>query len=101
MLIVRTTERGEHAELKTFMILCILYLECALAHKEDGNHHFKLNEYKRAVAAYTEGLKQVPIEADLRVILYTNRAAAQFYLRKLFMCFNFIDTINSFAVRSL
>ncbi|XP_065069415.1 tetratricopeptide repeat protein 4-like [Rhopilema esculentum] len=54
--------------------------ECALAHKEDGNHHFKHNKYDKAVTAYSEGLKQKFDEVDLRVILLTNRAVANFYL---------------------
>ena len=54
--------------------------ECALAHKEDGNHHFKHKRYDKAILAYTEGLKQKFEDMDLRVILYTNRAAANFHL---------------------
>ncbi len=53
----------------------------ANAHKEEGNEHFRLKRYPKAVEEYTAGLKE-PVEADptLRALLYTNRAAAQFYL---------------------
>eukprot|EP00112_Aurelia_sp_Birch-Aquarium-sp1_P022659 Seg6473.2 transcript_id=Seg6473.2/GoldUCD/mRNA.D3Y31 product="Tetratricopeptide repeat protein 4" protein_id=Seg6473.2/GoldUCD/D3Y31 len=54
--------------------------ECALAHKEDGNHLFKHKRYDKAILAYTEGLKQKFEDQDLRVILHTNRAAANFHL---------------------
>lgn len=58
-----------------------------MAHKEDGNHHFKLKEYHKAIAAYSEGLKQKFEDADLRVILFTNRAVANFYLGELSFCY--------------
>jgi len=30
-------------------------IECATAHKEDGNRFFKLGKYRRAIDAYTKG----------------------------------------------
>ncbi len=56
------------------------YAESAKAHKEDGNYNFKHKEYKKAILAYSEGLKQSFEDVDLRVILFTNRAAAHFHL---------------------
>eukprot|EP00794_Sanderia_malayensis_P007794 gene7794-8640_t len=54
--------------------------EGAQALKEDGNYHFKHKEYKKAVIAYSEGLKLKMTDLDLKVILFTNRAAANFHL---------------------
>ena len=63
-----------------------------MAHKEDGNHHFKLKKYDKAISAYSEGLRQKFDDADLRVILLTNRAVANFYLSEchLFLLSQFI-----------
>lgn len=61
-----------------FQFLC--NLACALAHKEDGNYHFQKKDYRQAVSAYTEGLKQKHDDANLMAILYTNRAAANSHL---------------------
>ena len=61
----------------------ISFLACALAHKEDGNYHFQRKEYRKAIAAYTEGLKQKQDDESLKAILLTNRAAANFHLGKL------------------
>ena len=72
-----------------------------MAHKEDGNHHFKLKKYDKAISAYSEGLRQKFDDADLRVILFTNRAVAQFYLSEshLFLISQLIccssDTVKS------
>ena len=52
----------------------------ASAHKEDGNEHFKGRRYKQAVLAYTAGIKEKCEDTTLTAVLYTNRAAAQFYL---------------------
>lgn len=48
--------------------------------KEDGNEYFKERQYKKAVAAYTAGIKEKCGDSTLTAILYTNRAAAQFHL---------------------
>ena len=53
-----------------------------MAHKEDGNHHFKAKKYQEAIIAYSEGLKQKFDDAELRVVLLTNRAIANFNLGK-------------------
>lgn len=54
--------------------------ELAMEHKEDGNHHFKKKLYKFAIKSYTEGLKQKCENAELKAILYTNRAASHFHI---------------------
>ncbi|XP_030062227.1 tetratricopeptide repeat protein 4 [Microcaecilia unicolor] len=54
--------------------------EQAKIYKDEGNDHFKEKEYKKAIAAYTEGLRKQCSNPDLNAILYTNRAAAEFYL---------------------
>ena len=56
-----------------------------MAHKEDGNHQFKLKKYDKAISAYSEGLRQKFEDADLRVILFTNRAVANYYLSELIL----------------
>ncbi|XP_078264504.1 tetratricopeptide repeat protein 4 [Rhinoraja longicauda] len=54
--------------------------ELAKTYKNEGNQYFKEKNYKMAVVSYTEGLKRKCTDTELTVILYTNRAAAQFYL---------------------
>jgi len=54
--------------------------ESALALKEDGNYHFAKKHYKKAITAYTEGLKEKHDDQTLIAVFYTNRAAANFYL---------------------
>lgn len=54
--------------------------ELAKTYKNEGNEYFKEKNYKRAVVSYTEGLRRKCSDTELTVILYTNRAAAQFYL---------------------
>uniref|UniRef100_A0A8C8TED8 Tetratricopeptide repeat domain 4 n=1 Tax=Peromyscus maniculatus bairdii TaxID=230844 RepID=A0A8C8TED8_PERMB len=54
--------------------------EQAKAYKEEGNDYFKEKDYKKAVVSYSEGLKKKCVDPDLNAILYTNRAAAQYYL---------------------
>ncbi|XP_066232476.1 tetratricopeptide repeat protein 4 [Saccopteryx leptura] len=54
--------------------------EQAKTYKDEGNDYFKEKEYKKAVISYTEGLKKKCADADLNAVLYTNRAAAQYYL---------------------
>ncbi|XP_072129687.1 tetratricopeptide repeat protein 4 isoform X1 [Mobula birostris] len=74
----------EHPELAC--IQTILYdedqspEELAKTYKNEGNQYFKEKNYKKAVVSYTEGLKRKCSDMELNVILYTNRAAAQFYL---------------------
>ncbi|XP_007257243.3 tetratricopeptide repeat protein 4 [Astyanax mexicanus] len=54
--------------------------EQAKSLKDEGNEYFKEKNYKKAIVAYTEGLKKNCSDSDLNAILYTNRAAAHFYL---------------------
>ncbi|XP_004679095.1 PREDICTED: tetratricopeptide repeat protein 4 [Condylura cristata] len=54
--------------------------EQAKTYKDEGNDYFKEKDYKKAVISYTEGLKKKCADLDLNVVLYTNRAAAQYYL---------------------
>ncbi|XP_051788447.1 tetratricopeptide repeat protein 4 isoform X1 [Erpetoichthys calabaricus] len=54
--------------------------EQAKTYKCEGNEYFKQRDYKKAVISYTEGLKKKCSDSELNVILYTNRAAAHFYL---------------------
>lgn len=54
--------------------------ERAKSLKDEGNDYFKEKNYKKAIVAYTEGLKKNCSDSDLNAILYTNRAAAHFHL---------------------
>ncbi|XP_067086749.1 tetratricopeptide repeat protein 4 [Osmerus mordax] len=54
--------------------------EHAEALKDEGNAYFKEKNYKRAILAYTEGLKKNCTDINLNAILHTNRAAAHFHL---------------------
>ncbi|XP_078249031.1 tetratricopeptide repeat protein 4 isoform X1 [Pogona vitticeps] len=54
--------------------------EQAKTYKNEGNDYFKEKDYKKAVISYTEGLKKKCGDLELNAMLYTNRAAAQFYL---------------------
>ncbi|XP_071800347.1 tetratricopeptide repeat protein 4-like [Asterias amurensis] len=54
--------------------------ELAGSHKDDGNQWFKKKKYKLAIKAYDEGLKLKFDDGNLRAVLYTNRAAANFHL---------------------
>lgn len=54
--------------------------EQAKTYKDEGNDYFKEKDYKKAVISYTEGLKKKCTDFDLNAVLYTNRAAAQYYL---------------------
>ncbi|XP_054690174.1 tetratricopeptide repeat protein 4 isoform X1 [Grus americana] len=54
--------------------------ELARMYKNEGNEYFREKDYRRAVTAYTEGLKKQSEDAELSAVLHTNRGAAQFYL---------------------
>ncbi|XP_072539110.1 tetratricopeptide repeat protein 4 [Salminus brasiliensis] len=54
--------------------------EQAKSLKDEGNEYFKEKDYKKAIVTYTAGLKKNCSDSDLNAILYTNRAAAHFYL---------------------
>uniref|UniRef100_A0A8C6RXS4 Tetratricopeptide repeat domain 4 n=1 Tax=Nannospalax galili TaxID=1026970 RepID=A0A8C6RXS4_NANGA len=53
--------------------------EQAKTYKDEGNDYFKEKDYKKAVISYTEGLRKKCADLDLNAVLYTNRAAAQYY----------------------
>ncbi|NXW58860.1 TTC4 protein, partial [Eurystomus gularis] len=46
----------------------------------EGNEYFREKDYRRAVIAYTEGLKKKCEDPELNAVLHTNRGAAEFYL---------------------
>ena len=54
--------------------------ELAKSYKEDGNFNFKCKKYRFAVASYTEGLKAMSEDKEVKTQLLTNRAAAQFWI---------------------
>ncbi|XP_042318542.1 tetratricopeptide repeat protein 4 isoform X2 [Sceloporus undulatus] len=54
--------------------------EQAKIYKNEGNDYFKEKDYKKAIIAYTEGLKKKCNDVELNTVLHTNRAAAQFHL---------------------
>lgn len=55
-------------------------IELAQNHKEDGVYNFKYKNYRIAIKAFTEGLKQKCKDQELNAQLYNNRAAAHFHL---------------------
>ncbi|KAH0618584.1 hypothetical protein JD844_017935 [Phrynosoma platyrhinos] len=54
--------------------------EQAKTYKNEGNDYFKEKDYRKAIIAYTEGLKKKCSDVELNTVLHTNRAAAQFHL---------------------
>lgn len=58
----------------------LLFADQAKTYKDEGNDYFKEKDYKKAVVSYSEGLKKKCGDPDLNAVLYTNRAAAQYYL---------------------
>jgi len=52
-----------------------------LVHKQEGNEHFKQNNIKEAVEAYSKGLELCQSETD-KVVLYKNRSACYLKLEK-------------------
>lgn len=61
-------------------MIILIFAEQAKTYKDEGNDYFKEKNYKKAVVSYTEGLKKKCADPDLNAVLYTNRAAAHFYL---------------------
>ncbi|XP_060533538.1 DNA polymerase interacting tetratricopeptide repeat-containing, protein of 47 kDa [Cylas formicarius] len=55
--------------------------ELAISYKEDGNFNFKHKNYRLAIVAYTEGIKQKCGDAEIEATLYNNRAAAHYFLK--------------------
>lgn len=64
------------------MIWLIYLTGNAEAFKEDGNVEFKKKRYDIAVDNYTAGIKIKCPDKTLNAVLYSNRAAAQFYKRR-------------------
>lgn len=54
--------------------------DLAKAYKDDGNFNFKCKKYRRAIIAYTEGLKKKCTDNEINAQLYNNRAASNFFL---------------------
>ncbi|NXD77264.1 TTC4 protein, partial [Halcyon senegalensis] len=46
----------------------------------EGNEYFREKDYRRAVIAYTEGLRKKSEDPELNAVLHANRGAAEFYL---------------------
>lgn len=53
----------------------------ANAYKKDGNFHFKCKKYEKACLAYTEALQCKCDDTELNAVLFSNRAAANYYLQ--------------------
>lgn len=53
--------------------------EQAKTYKDEGNDYFKEKDYEKAVISYTEGIRKKCADPELNAVLYTNRAAAQYY----------------------
>lgn len=66
--------------------------EQASSLKDEGNAFFKEKNYKKAILAYTAGLKKKCGDQDLNTVLLTNRAAAHFHLGEDFLCICHTDT---------
>ena len=63
---------------------CFCYgSEAAESYKEDGNNNFKLKKYRWAIDSYTEGIKKKCSDRLLNAQLYTNRAAANYFIGEL------------------
>ncbi|EDO45141.1 predicted protein, partial [Nematostella vectensis] len=55
-------------------------VENALSYKEEGNYEYKRKNFKKAIDAYTEGIKLRCQDGHVNAILYTNRATVNFSL---------------------
>ena len=62
-------------------MLCLLPAK-AEAFKEEGNYEYKKKQFKKAILAYTEGIKARSSDKNLNAILYTNRATVNFTIGK-------------------
>ena len=51
-------------------------------YKEDGNRYFKVKNYRLAAQCYTSAINQKVDSKELNSILFANRSAANFYLKK-------------------
>ncbi len=61
------------------------FLDTALTYKEMGNKNVAAKNYPLAIENYTEGIKCKSSDNELNAILYSNRAAAYFWLGKLIL----------------
>jgi len=52
----------------------------AMKYKDEGNKLFEYKKYRNAIVAYSEGIKQRCSDPTLNAILFSNRAASNFYL---------------------
>ncbi|XP_031556308.1 tetratricopeptide repeat protein 4-like [Actinia tenebrosa] len=50
----------------------------ATAYKEEGNYEYKQKNFRKAILAYTEGIKAKCEDDNLNAVLYTNRATVNF-----------------------
>ncbi|XP_050311726.1 DNA polymerase interacting tetratricopeptide repeat-containing, protein of 47 kDa [Anthonomus grandis grandis] len=60
--------------------------ELAISYKEDGNFNFKHKNYRLAIVAYTEGLKQKCGNPEIEASLLNNRAASHWFLQNYRSC---------------
>ncbi|XP_066257763.1 DNA polymerase interacting tetratricopeptide repeat-containing, protein of 47 kDa [Euwallacea similis] len=60
--------------------------DLAIAYKDDGNFNFKHKNYRLAIVAYTEGIKQKCGNHELEASLLNNRAAAHWFLKNYRSC---------------
>ncbi|XP_076254698.1 DNA polymerase interacting tpr containing protein of 47kD isoform X2 [Rhynchophorus ferrugineus] len=60
--------------------------ELAIAYKEDGNFNFKHKNYRLAIVAYTEGIKQKCGDVEIEASLLNNRSAAHWFLNNYRSC---------------
>ena len=80
------TPKSEHFPFFPLSLLTSCFPLCpgrALAHKEDGNDHYRKKRYRQAVEAYSAAINQGCKDGDLRAILYCNRATSQYRLGEL------------------
>lgn len=72
------TSASQHRVSSTEQVKCL---------KNEGNEFFKEKKYEKAVTCYTAALKKNCGDQEVNTVLLTNRAAAQFHLGVLLVCF--------------
>ncbi|XP_066148808.1 DNA polymerase interacting tetratricopeptide repeat-containing, protein of 47 kDa [Euwallacea fornicatus] len=60
--------------------------DLAIAYKDDGNFNFKHKNYRLAIVAYSEGIKQNCGDHEVEASLLNNRAAAHWFLKNYRSC---------------
>ena len=101
------TPKSEHLPIFPLSLLTSYILPLcpgrALAHKEDGNEHFRKKRYRQAVETYSAAINQGCKDRELRAILFCNRATSQYHLGELTSdpcsaphCSGFHDTSGNF-----